>query len=129
MSGLEALSFIFLPVAAVFLSWNDNCGGYPAYSPHDVNDDDENDDAVIRMMHTTNHYAPYYQSYSSFPYRQYASSPIPEIVYTSSSSESVVSTYENDDLNEGGPCQSREEEEQDAQRPDVSSSRLKQAWI
>ena len=38
MSGLEAISFLFLPIAAAVLSWNDRCG-FP-----DANQSDDDDD-------------------------------------------------------------------------------------
>jgi hypothetical protein len=44
MSGLEAVSFLFLPIAAAILSWNDRCG-----FPDGVAVDETNNDYTARV--------------------------------------------------------------------------------
>lgn len=70
MFGLEVLPLFFLPAAAAIFSWNGNCGVPERFV------DDGKDDYEI-----TNN--------------QYASSPIPDIVYTGSveCSKSILSLY------------------------------------
>lgn len=69
MSGLEVLPLFFLPAAAAFFSWNGNCG-----VPDHFVDDDANDYVMDK---------------------EYASYPIPDIVYTGSTecTESILSLY------------------------------------